>query len=164
MFKVVSALVIASLVVGVEAVRADVDDCIDYMVSRGSSARDARLACSKAVDNNYPNSRRLSEAQQFCMAAQRGNGETLRYANGTTMTHNAGRAGASWYYPNGSKMSHSAGRVGASWYYSNGKTMTNNAGVQGATWYYPDGSVISANSGYLPMSERQSLYPCDYVE
>ncbi|MBD2188422.1 hypothetical protein [Pseudanabaena mucicola] len=186
MLKFVSAsiLVIASLAVGVGTARADVDDCIDYMVSRGSSARDARLACSKASDNSNskPNSGRLSEAQQFCFAAQRGNGETLRYSNGQVMTYNAGRIGASWYYPNGKVMTYNAGKSGASWYYANGQVLTYNAGTQGATWYYangqvvtygmnkdgatwyyPNGNVISNNSR-LSISEQQLLYPCDHIE
>ncbi|OYQ63396.1 hypothetical protein B9G53_17145 [Pseudanabaena sp. SR411] len=184
MFKFVSVLVITMLAVGVGTVQADVDDCIDYMVSRGSSARDARLACSKASEdsNNKRDSGRLTEARQFCNSAQKGNGETLRYSNGQVMTYNAGREGASWYYPNGKIMTYNAGRSGASWYYSNGQVLTYNAGTQGATWYYsngqvvtygmnrdgatwyyPNGSVISNNSR-LSIPEQQLIYPCEHIE
>ena len=165
MFKFLSVLVIAVLAVGVETARADVDDCIDYMVSRGSSARDARLACSKASQDSSSkrDSGRSTEAQQFCTAAQRGKGETLRYSNGQVMTHSAGREGASWYYPNGQVMTHGAGREGASWYYSNGQVVTHGMNREGATWYYPNGSVIS-NNGRLSISAQQMLYPCDHIE
>jgi hypothetical protein len=157
MIKFVTVFVMASVALCVGTAQADVDDCIDHMVSRGVSARDARQACSKASDGNRSNNLN-TEARKFCTTAQKGNGETLRYSNGQVMTNYAGRKGASWYYPNGKLMTNYAGQEGVSWYYSNGKLMTHYAGRKGASWYYPNGQLITHY-----MSEVV-IYPCDYLE
>jgi hypothetical protein len=110
-----------------------------------------------------------------CFAAIHGHGETLYYANGHTMTSNAGRSGATWYYPDGHTMTSNAlvdgatlyydsghvfssnlGRAGATWYWDNGDTMTSNAGVAGATWYNENGSVLTSSGAAMTSGEMWS--------
>ncbi|BAQ62101.1 hypothetical protein GM3708_2507 [Geminocystis sp. NIES-3708] len=160
-------------------VYADVDDCIDSLVDRGTPAREAREACSKVMDNNQKT--KLTLAQKMCFSAQQGNGETLRYQNGQVMTYGAGRVGSTWYYPNGQVMTYGAGRVGSTWYYPNGQVMTYNTGNSSATWYYPNGQVMTYNVGNPSATWYNSdgsvlayrghsiplqtlLYPCNYIE
>jgi hypothetical protein len=122
-----------------------------------------------------------TELYQLCKLAQKGQGNTLYYSNGRTMTSYAGTKGATWYYPNGRTMTSEAGTKGATWYYSNGRTMTSEAGTKGATWYYSNGRTMTSyagtdgatwyhsngrtmtSSGNL-ISNRELLYPCSYIK
>jgi len=104
-----------------------------------------KIAC-KAAAANMPN----------------GNGASVYYSNGNTLTNSAGRAGASWYYPDGRTLTSNVAVPGASYYHSNGNTFSSNTGVSGASWYYSNGNTITNSGPALTPGEMAKL-ACDLI-
>lgn len=110
-----------------------------------ASNNQLKFAC-KAAAYNMPN----------------GNGATVYYPNGRTLTNSAGIAGATWYYPNGQTLSNSISTVGATYYHSNGRTFSNSTGSSGATWYFANGQTIT-NSGPALTPQEMADLACDLI-
>jgi hypothetical protein len=104
-----------------------------------------KIAC-KAASQNMPN----------------GNGATVYYPNGNTLTHYAGQSGVTWYYPNGQTLTSYMGVPGATFYYSNGRIFSHYTGNKGATWYYAGGKEITSYGPALKPQEMAEL-ACDLI-
>lgn len=124
--------------------------CASTSTTRSPSSVDSanlplKLAC-KAAASGMPN----------------GNGASVYYPNGRTLTTSAGKAGASWYHQNGRTLTTSVSVPGASYYYANGRTFSSSTGKAGASWYYEDGRTITSSGPELSPKEMAEL-ACDMI-
>lgn len=124
--------------------------CASTSAQRGPSSVESaslplKLAC-KAAAAGMPN----------------GNGASVYYPNGRTLTTSAGKAGASWYHQNGRTLTTSVSVPGASYYYANGRTFSSSTGKAGASWYYEDGRTITSSAPELSPKEMAEL-ACDMI-
>ena len=91
-----------------------------------------------------------------------GNGGTVYYPNGRTLTSLAGKTGSTWYCPNGRTLTSNVGTRGATYNHCNGRTFSSNTGSNGATWYFSNGRTLTSSGPELSTQEMADL-ACELI-